>query len=381
MHEGQEAASHGLAATESSLLQQARTLLRARLLSRACIVGLSGQKTRPTDRHRIALADSGVPEERRGFVNAHWYSTLLVLCLIEPVLGQLNPHKVLNDAQVLENRGNFEMAAEYAKLALDSGKLSGAELGRGYMILGLSSQERGKFIDAQIAFEHSLRILKHDREHVEDYASALENYGGLNLELGQLDVALPMCRKALRLRQKIGDHTGTALSLMKLAQLALARNRVREAHKYLQQASYPIQTAADITDDDRAFFAETQGSLAMAEHKASAAIALYQHALELLKQCRGEQYWRVGGEYVLLGYANAESGDSSVALADMRKGLAILDNGLGKGNPKYLVAELAYAKVLDRIGLRVEAAQVRRMVERARKDQSGNQCAGCTISV
>jgi hypothetical protein len=32
---------------ESSLLQQARTLSRARLLSRAWIEGLSGQKTRP----------------------------------------------------------------------------------------------------------------------------------------------------------------------------------------------------------------------------------------------------------------------------------------------------------------------------------------------
>ena len=273
------------------------------------------------------------------------------------------------------------MATEYAKLALNSGKLTGAELGRGYMILGLSSQGRGNFTDAQIAFEHSLRILKHDREHVEDYASTLESYGGLYLELGQLDVAVPMCRKALRLRQKIGEHAGTSLSLMKLAQLALARNRVREAHKYLEQASDQIQRAAEVTDEDRAFFFDTQGSLALAEHKASAAIALYQQALELLKQCRGEQYWLVGWEYVLLGYANEESGDSSLALADMRKGLAILDHGLGKGNPKYLVAELAYARVLDRIGLRLEAAQVRRTVERARKDHSGNQCPGCTISV
>jgi len=112
---------------------------------------------------------------------------------------------------VLEKQGNFEKAAEYAKLALNSGKLSGAELGRVYMILGLSSQERGNFIDAQIDFEHALRILKHDREHVEDYASALEDYGGLYLQSGQLDLAVPMCRKALRLRQKNGEQTGTAL--------------------------------------------------------------------------------------------------------------------------------------------------------------------------
>jgi tetratricopeptide (TPR) repeat protein len=315
-------------------------------------------------------------------VNAHWYSTLLALWLIEiPVLGQANPQKVLDDAQVLENRGSFEMAAEYAKLAINSGKLSDAELSRGYIILAVSSRGRGNLIDAQTAFEHSLRILKHDREHVEDYAAALDNYAGLYADLGQLDVAMPICRKALRLRQKIGEPTGTALSLLQLAQLALAGHRVREARKYFEQASDQLHGAPELTGDYRVLFLETQGSLAMAEHKASAAIPFYQQALEVLKQARGEQHWLVGAEYVLLGNAYAESGDLTVAVADMRKGLTILDPVLGKGNPKYLVAELTYARVLDRIGLQGEAAEVRRMVERARKEHSGNRCAGCTVSV
>jgi len=287
---------------------------------------------------------------------------------------------MLNDAQMLENRGNLEMAAEYAKLAINSGKLSGTELSRGYIILAVSSRGRGKLTDAQIAFEHSLRILEHDREHVADYASALDNYAGLYADLGQLDVAVPMYRKALRLRQKMGEHAGTAVCLMQLAQLALTRNRVREAHKYLQEASDQIESAPDLTGEYRALFFETEGSLAMAEHKASAAVPLYRQALEVLKQSRGEQYWLTGAEYVLLGQADAASGDFSAALADMRKGLAILDPVLGKGNPKYLVAELSYARVLDRVGLQVEAAQVRRTVERARKEHSGNQCAGCTVS-
>jgi tetratricopeptide (TPR) repeat protein len=315
-------------------------------------------------------------------VNAHGYLTFLALWLITlPVLGQANPHQVINDALELEHRGNFEMATEYAKQAINSGKLSGAELGAGYILLGVSNQGRGNFIEAQNAFEHSLHILEHDREHVGYYATALDTYAGLYLEWGQVDVALPMCRKAARLRQKIGDHTGLTLSLTQLAQLALARHRVREARRYLQQASDELQSAAGLTDDDRALFLETEGSLAIAEHKASAAIPLYQHALEVVKQSRGEQHWLVGWQYMLLGNANAESGDLTVAVADMRKGLPILARALGNGNPKYLIAEIAYARVLDRIGLHVEAAEVRRTVERARKDHPGNQCAGCTVSV
>ena len=273
------------------------------------------------------------------------------------------------------------MAAEFAKLAINSGKLTGADLGTGYMILGLSSQGRGNFIDAQIAYEHSLRILEHDRQHVGYYASALDTYAGLYLDWGQLDVAVPLCQKALRLRQEIGEHTGAALSLMQLAQLALARHRVREAHKYLQQASHQMQSATDLTDEDKALFLETQGSVAVAEHKPSAAIPLYQQALEVLKRARGDEHWLVGWEYALLGNAHAESGDLSAALANMRICLPILDHALGSGSPKYLVAEVAYARMLDRAGLHGEAAQVRRTVERARKDHPGNQCAGCTVSV
>ena len=78
--------------------------------------------------------------------------------------------------------------------------------------------------DAQIAFDHAVQILEHDREHPEDYASALGNYAGFYSELGQLDVAAPMWRKAFHLRQRIGDHAGIALSLARLAELALARN-------------------------------------------------------------------------------------------------------------------------------------------------------------
>jgi hypothetical protein len=108
------------------------------------------------------------------------------------------------------------MAAEYANLAINSVKVSGAELGRGYAILGLASQGRGNFIHAQIAFEHSLRILEHDREHVEDYTPAFDTYAGLYLQLGQFDVGVPMCRKPLRLRnvvasRLVGARVGAAI--------------------------------------------------------------------------------------------------------------------------------------------------------------------------
>jgi len=312
----------------------------------------------------------------------HLYWTLLTLWLLRmPIFGQLNPDTVLYDALVLENRGSFETAAKAAKAAIDSGQLSGNELGRGYIILAVACQGAGDLADAQIAFEHALQVLEHDREHPEDYASALENYAGFYSELGQLDVAAPMWRKAFHLRQSIEDHTGTALSLARLAELALARNRVREAHRYLQKASNEAKASPDLIDDDKAFFFETQGWLADAEHHASAAVAAYQHALELVERSRGEQHWLVGWEHMLLGKAYAESGDFRSALANMQTGLTILDHALGQKNPKYFAAEQAYSRVLDHLGLHAQAAQMRAAAEKASKDYYGSQCAGCTINV
>jgi Tetratricopeptide repeat len=295
--------------------------------------------------------------------------------------GQSNPHTALRDALVLENRGSSESAAKIMKAAIDSRQLSGDELGRGYIILAVACQGAGDLANARIAFEHALQVLKHDREHPEDYASALENYAGFYSELGQLDVAAPMWEKALRLRQKIGDHAGTALSLTRLAELALSQNRVRKANRYLQEASREAEASPDVIDDDKALFFETQGWLAIAEHHAPVAAADYRHALELVERSQGGQHWLVGWEHMLLGKACAESGDFRGALANMQTGLTILDHALGQKNPKYFAAELAYSRMLDESGLHTEAAQMRAASEKASKDYYGNQCARCTINV
>ncbi len=312
----------------------------------------------------------------------HLYWTLLTLSLLcVATFGQSNPHTALHDALVLTNHGNFGTAARLAKAAIDSHQLNGNELGRGDIILAVAYQGAGDLANAQTAFEHALQVLEHDRDHPEDYASALENYAGFYSELGQLDVAAPMWRKALRLRQIVGDHTGSALTLTRLAELALARKKVQEAHGYLQKASNEAKASVDLDDDDNALFFETRGWLAMAEHHAPAAVAAYQHALELVARSRGEQHWLTGWEHMLLGKAYAESGNLRSALANMRTGLTILDHALGHRNAKYIGAELAYSQVLDQSGLHAEAAQMRAASEKASKDYYRSQCAGCTINI
>jgi hypothetical protein len=64
----------------------------------------------------------------------------------------------------------------------------------------------------------------------------------------------------------------------------------------------------------------------------------------------------------------------------MRQGVAVLDRTLSRQNPHYLVAEMAYSRVLDATGSHAEAARIKASTETLLKDVYRKQCAGCTIS-
>ncbi|MGB8726599.1 MAG: hypothetical protein WCD09_04295 [Candidatus Sulfotelmatobacter sp.] len=297
------------------------------------------------------------------------------------LLAQGTPQEPLHEAYVYEKRGQFDKAVVIAKELTDSGRVSGVELGRAWNVLGVVFTQQGRLMEAQNAFERSLQILGQEPRFVTDYAAALQNYGELYNDSGERAVAGKMWRKALDLLQQSGGHGGIARSLTYLAGLALAQNQIPNAKKYLKNVAEEMKLTHDLSDDDLAFIYETQAWLARAQRHPSAAVAGYQRSLELCQRIYGEGHWKVGWDYMLLGKSYAQSGDIEKALTDMRNGLSILDQALGRKNPRYFVAQIAYAAVLDQAGLRERAAQLRAAVEQAQKDFYRSQCVSCTINV
>jgi tetratricopeptide (TPR) repeat protein len=327
----------------------------------------------PLDRPSLHAHSSGMRRLHR---------IILTVSLLQwPLFAQTNPHQAVRDALASENAGNFEPATASAKLAVDSGQLAGAELGRAYIILGVAEQGVGNLIDAQIAYEHALQILKGDPQHLEEYAAALENYAGYFTDLGQLEIAAPLWSKAFHLRQQMGAHTGLALALIHQAGVALSRKKIHEARDYLTRASDEMKLAHDLADGDVALFFEMKGWLGLAEGHPSEAVAGYGHALEICTRAYGEQHWLCGWDRLLCGKGYAQAGRFDIALDDMRKGLTVLEQTLGRRSPKYLAAQIAYSQVLDRVGSHAEAAQMRTSTEQARQDYFTRQCARCTIPV
>lgn len=305
---------------------------------------------------------------------------LTVLLAGSQLWAQMSPQEELHEACVFEKQGQFDKAINLAKELTDSGQSSGAELGRVWILLGVVYTQQGRFAEAQNAFERALRMLDQP-QFVTDYAAALQSYGMLYNDTGQMAIAGQMWKKALYLRQQSGDHAGVSRSLTSLAGLALAQNRVHDAKKYLQSAAEEAKLTHDLTDGDLAIGYETQAWLALAEGHPAAAIADYERSLEICKRIHGEGHWLTGWDYMLRGKAYSESGNVDQALADMSEGLSILDEALGRRNPRYFAAQIAYAAALDRAGLRAQAAQWRAAGEQARKDFYRSQCVGCTINV
>ena len=297
------------------------------------------------------------------------------------LLAQVNPQKQLQQACAFEKEGQFDKAIAIAKELADSGRVSGLDLGRAWIVLGAAYKDQGRFVEGQKAFEQSLHILDRDPRYVADYSAALQMYGDLYTNAAQFDAAEGLWRKALRLRQQSGDHVGATRSLIALAGLALPRNRIHEAKKYLEDAAGEMKLTHDLTDDDFAIIYETQAGLALAEGHPAAAVADYQRSLDLSKRNLGERHWITGWDYMLLGKAYSQSGDRDKALASMRQGLGILDQALGRKHPKYFAAQIAYSQALERAGLSAQAAQWRTAGEQGEKDFYRSQCVGCSINI
>jgi tetratricopeptide (TPR) repeat protein len=304
----------------------------------------------------------------------------LLLFTVCPLLSQMTPTQRLTQAYLLEKEGKPTPAILELQGLVDSKSLDTASTGKAWNILGLAHDDHGDFSLAQHAFEESLHILEHLPDNIQDYAMALDDFGELYVATGQFEIANKLRTKALGLYEKAGDHGGIARASADLAVTAFSQKKVGTGGKYLERAMKEARLANNLYDDDRAAIASLKGWQAQFDGDLATSVTSYRQALDLLKKCHGEEHPFTGWGYLLLGEANAEAGQLTTALVEMRQGIAILDRTLSLQNPRYLVAKIAYSRILDATGSHSEAAQIRAASEPLLKDIYRKQCAGCTVS-
>jgi tetratricopeptide (TPR) repeat protein len=305
-------------------------------------------------------------------------ATLFSVFLACPLLAQTMPER-LTHAYALEREGKPAQAIVELQALLEANP-DVAGIGKAWNVLGLAYEDQGDYIDSQHAYERSIRTFESLPDNVEDYAMVLDDFGGLYVETAQLELAVNLRQKALRLYEKIGDHAGITRASTNLAGIAFTRQKVNEGRRYLERAAREARMANDLDDDDRAAVASMQGWLAQLDGDLPTSVSRYRQSLDLLIKRHGEEHPFAGWGYMLLGKAHENIGDLTAALAEMNRGRSILGRTMNSQNPKYLTAELAYSHVLDATGAHLEAAHIKTNAERQLKEGYSRQCSNCTIS-
>ena len=88
-----------------------------------------------------------------------------------------------------------------------------------------------------------------------------------------------------------------------------------------------------------------------------------------------------GWGYMLLGKSYAQAGQNAVAMEEMRKGLRILEQSTGTNSVKFLAAEIAYSRVLDRSGAHTEATRLKDSAVQGLAKLNRDACPRCSVSV
>jgi tetratricopeptide (TPR) repeat protein len=307
-------------------------------------------------------------------------SAILLLFTACPLLAQITPAQRLTGAYALEREGKLAPAIVELRALLDSNSLDAVGSGKAWNIMGLAYQDLGDYAPSQHAYEESLRIFEGLPKNLQDYAMALNDFGGLYLATGQFEIADKMRTKALGLYEKIEDHGGMSRTCGDLAGIAFSQKKVTRGSNYLERAVKEARLANNLDGDDRVAIASLQGWKAQFDGDFTMSVASYGQALDLSRRLHREEHPSTGWGYLLLGEAHAEAGQLTTALEEMRQGVAVLDHTLSRQNPHYLVAELAYSRILDATGFHAKAAEIKASAEGLLKDVYRRQCAGCTIS-
>jgi tetratricopeptide (TPR) repeat protein len=280
----------------------------------------------------------------------------------------------------LIQQGQFSAAIRTIKPVLDAGNLRGKQLGLAWSVLGFAYEQEGLFVAAHEALDRAIEVLGQDPNSVADYVTALSFLADLNQDEGQLDAAEHLRRRAIKIVEQRNSPGESAILYKDLAELMLAEHHVDKAKKYLETADSEASLAGPLDARTRADLAEADGWLALEEKHVPEAVAAYQRSLDFCKIAYGENHFLTGWGWTLLANALAEEGRTEEALVDMRRGLHEIEQTLGTRHPKYWAAELAYARVLDRVGSHAEAKHVKKSAEKAMNDFYQTQCARCVIN-
>jgi tetratricopeptide (TPR) repeat protein len=298
------------------------------------------------------------------------------LCAREPITELLVRTSDLNEA------GRFRAAIDTIEPLLHSQNhtVNDAETGVAWNLRGLALQGLSNQDEARRSYETAIRTLCGLPDQQAQCASALDNLGSLQAEIGQLENSKSLRTRARKMYEVVLDHAGMARVSTELALVAMGQGNRKEARRDLAEASQEESMVPEPKIGDLAWVLSAQCLQYERDGDASSALTAINRAIELWTQHYGPGYYLLAAGYSTRGKAHDMLHDYASAEKDMEHSLEMLTaNGQGETRVYYLT-EISYSQVLRHLGQKAEASRMESAARGGLENLRHQECGGCTIS-
>jgi hypothetical protein len=303
--------------------------------------------------------------------------TLFLTCTLgtgsAPLRAQTNSLEV---PIVIQLRNRIAHNQEAIRTA-ESQSLPKAKRGILWAQLALDYREAADFSRSEDAYYRSMQLLKDIPESRADYATVLANLGSLYLSYDRLEEAALPTKKALEIRQELGDEVNIALSRQHLADLDLARHKFKEAEI---EASLAYETLSTADKTNKAALVASLVSLTYSRcelSKCSQGVQDAQLAIDTVHSSFPPDSIPAGQAFMALGFAQWKSGENPQAEQAMLQGIQVIKTQGLQGNPLLLYSLMQYRGFLKAMHRIPELKQVDEELALSRHQV----CANCTVGI
>lgn len=228
-----------------------------------------------------------------------------------------------NLGRIYNNMGNHQMAIDYINKSIVKFQQTGNEIGlsNSYNELGIVFSKMGNYPEA---IKNNISALKLYEKQKNKYAisSAYVNIGLLYKQQQDYDKALQNYFKALETVKNENNEDGNyvrAFTYNNMGHLYLKQKKTEEALNILLSAKKigaPFNNSYFDSDTNKAI-----GDCYLSKENYSKALDLYNESLQ--QSIKNEDQVGISESYINIGYANFKQGNSSKAIENSNKGLAI----------------------------------------------------------
>jgi len=204
---------------------------------------------------------------------------------------------------------------EASKILVAAGNRLGAA--DAMRVIGDSQGAQGHYEQAIVTYQHALAILQGLGEEHEKTGAILNNMAGAYINVGQLDPAEQLYRKAKHHFEQAGDRGNTGTALGNIADVLYLRGKLSDAAKLYRQA---IDSLALLDPSEPAYAMYRLADLELAQGQTKKAQDLAAQAVDLMRPTHGG-YQYLTGAMAVLGDALMAQGDLAGARQQYQQAL------------------------------------------------------------